>query len=321
MRAPSNLAMKADAESESEQCVVCTTRDDNVYLWCNHVICIQCASKAHEFGHRQCPICRIPHLLDVPRLRANALRYRKGYNNWRRGGADGSAGEIEDVTGFAGWRLLRTIQCHSQLSVRNEQQQTERYSKEAGLLFIASMDRAVEAQLASQAEKLRVSKLENELAALKQQLEEVRAERSDFRWADAEPGGRLAETLGSPRSGSPLSGSPRSSVAPRRTHARPPSRRHIFGTEQPCPKLSPAQVADRTRLIGQQVRVLDGPDTNLRGELLSISRSGYAVIKPNAPRDDFNMPSRIASSQARFQDSVKSRCVYSSTIAPVQSQL
>lgn len=291
---------------EPEPCVVCSTSDNIVHLWCSHLICASCATTAHEFGHRHCPVCRVPHLLNVERLRSNAKQFRKGYNDWRRGDNKGSVGEIDDISGYMGWRLTKNIDSGEPLR-KEHCEVSEVFSKDAGLLWIANRERALEALLAAQQAGLRQLRLENELAALKRELREIRADKH-VRWSDSEPSGSLAQPVGKPRTQGGKAVPP--------LHIRPLTRRHIFGTERPCPKLSNLSIAYRRTLIGQQVRVLEGPDTNLRGELVAVSESGYATIKLYGPGADFEIPPRIAANPStRFEQTT--RCVHSYEIGPV----
>ena len=89
--------------SPNEICSICREPEDSMRLWCGHVLCVPCAVHAHGFGHRHCPVCRVPHLLDVAKLRRNALSYREQYNDWRRGKPKGCKRETGDVSGFPGW--------------------------------------------------------------------------------------------------------------------------------------------------------------------------------------------------------------------------
>jgi len=76
-----------------------------VELWCGHHICSTCATKASEAGHRRCPLCRTPHLLDTELLQLKAARFRADYRSWRRGGCKGSKLEVSDISAYHGWRL------------------------------------------------------------------------------------------------------------------------------------------------------------------------------------------------------------------------
>lgn len=90
-------------------------------LWCGHVLCVECCSNASEHGHRHCPLCRLPHLLDVKQLRQKNETFRSGYSNWRRGRSFGSYKEVSDVSGYAGWSFNLHLQPPACLSFHHPQ--------------------------------------------------------------------------------------------------------------------------------------------------------------------------------------------------------
>ena len=286
-------------------CVVCSSHADRVHLWCGHIICAPCGVKAHDFGHRHCPVCRVPHLLHVAQLRANAWQLRSGYNNWRRGKPGGSKGDSADVSGFKGWRLAKNFEADELPAEENY----ETYSESAGLLWMFSNERVLQAKVSQLQAELRVCALEKQLIKLKEELGRMRTMHPrQVHWADDYPGKCLAEAVGTPRR------SGRYRKVPR-LHERPHERRHIHGTERAPTKLSAQQVAARSRLIGQQVRVLEGPDTNLRGTLVSVSPHGYATIVLPGPGEERPLPPRVAA-DPRYRFAVHPRCIYSYAIEP-----
>lgn len=86
-------------------CGICLTAAGDVELWCSHTFCATCLNSADNHGHRSCPVCRVPHLLSTNALRRNVMQLRESYQSWRRGLAVGSTGEVEDVSGYPGWRM------------------------------------------------------------------------------------------------------------------------------------------------------------------------------------------------------------------------
>ena len=286
-------------------CVVCSSHADKVHLWCGHIICAPCGVKAHDFGHRHCPVCRVPHLLHVAQLRKNAWQLRNSYNDWRRGKPAGSKGDCTDVSGFKGWRLAKNFEAGEFPEGKDN---FETHSAHAGLLWMFSNERALQAKVKGLQAELRVCHLEKTLAALKEELRQVRTMHPrQVHWADADPSKCLAEVVGTPR----RSGGYR---VPRLT-MRPHERRHIYGTERPPTKLSAQQIAYRSSLIGQHVRVLEGPDTNLRGTLVSVSPRGYATIVLPGPGEERPLPPRVAA-DPQFRFAGNPRCVYSYAIEP-----
>lgn len=277
-------------------------------LWCGHVLCVPCAVHAHGFGHRHCPVCRVPHLLDVAKLRRNALSYREQYNDWRRGKPKGCKRETGDVSGFPGWRLDGRPKGLGYPQAEVPRKESEAFSVRAGLLWTMDRTRVLEAKLAARQAELHQLQLENKLSSLKQELAELRAQyplRHRVRWADEEEEGCLAEPPPSPRGRSKI----------RSLKSRPISRHHIHGTDQPPPKLSAAQVDYRKRLIGRQVRVVEGPDANLHGRLIAVSDSGYATIMLPGPGPNVLMPPRVdADPAARF--GTIPRCIHSYRLEP-----
>eukprot|EP00325_Prymnesiales_sp_UTEX-LB-985_P007741 CAMPEP_0174694092 /NCGR_PEP_ID=MMETSP1094-20130205/729_1 /TAXON_ID=156173 /ORGANISM="Chrysochromulina brevifilum, Strain UTEX LB 985" /LENGTH=173 /DNA_ID=CAMNT_0015890231 /DNA_START=450 /DNA_END=971 /DNA_ORIENTATION=- len=104
--------------------------------------------------------------------------------------------------------------------------------------------------------ELKCLKLESELTEAKQELAQLRAQRPRrVRWADTNQG-CLAEPVGSPR--------PPGGIRCMPLYVRPVSRRHIYGTERPPSKLSPVQIAQRKRLVGQMVRGQEGKRARAR---------------------------------------------------------
>ena len=102
-----------------------------IRLWCGHVLCVECCSNASEHGHRHCPLCRVPHLLDVKQLRRKNETFRSGYSNWRRGCSFGSRKEVSDVSGYAGWSLNLHLQPPACQAFHHPQ---------AGLLYASSKE-------------------------------------------------------------------------------------------------------------------------------------------------------------------------------------
>jgi len=304
--------MQAEEARGDNECMICSSHAETLHLWCGHMICIPCGKKAHDFGHRHCPVCRVPHLLHAEQLRSNAWQLRQGYNNWRRGKACGNAGDASDVSGFNGWRLARSVDFGD---LPPDEDDWEMYNARAGFLWMFSNVRALQAKLSELQHKLKVVRLEHKLAALKDDLRKVREMKSlNVRWADpdADQGRCLAEAVGTPRASGGIRVPP--------LHIRPLRRRHIHGTECPPSKLSPAQIAYRCSLVGQQVRVVEGPDFNLRGRLISVSPRGYATIVTPAPGEARPLPARVtADPRARFAG--YPRCIHSYAIEPHPTSL
>jgi len=91
-----------------EECCICLSpppRDARLRLWCNHLMCIPCASAASKTNFNACPICRIPHVLDVETLRRQQSTFKAQYRAWRKGHVRGAKGELSDTTGYPGWRI------------------------------------------------------------------------------------------------------------------------------------------------------------------------------------------------------------------------
>jgi len=82
------------------ECAVCLTGTDEsmVVLHCGHRFCPSCLTRCSESELRCCPTCRHPHELDPEVLKKRFEAYRKGYRNWRRGGAKGSKNEVDDIS-------------------------------------------------------------------------------------------------------------------------------------------------------------------------------------------------------------------------------
>ena len=108
-----------------ETCGICQWNTGSVRLWCDHAFCPSCLTSADKYGHRSCPICRVPHLLSIEGLQENRMQFRMSYRNWRKGGAPGSCGEVSDVSGYPGWRM----------GVWKPPRERMIYSSLAGLLF------------------------------------------------------------------------------------------------------------------------------------------------------------------------------------------
>ena len=91
----------------TEPCGICLEAglDHQLRLACGHVFCAPCIERAGEYGHRRCPVCRVPHLLDLKALRHQKSSFRDQYRRWRRGSARGVNADISDVSGYAGWRM------------------------------------------------------------------------------------------------------------------------------------------------------------------------------------------------------------------------
>lgn len=193
---------------------------------------------------------------------------------------------------------------------------------------------SLEAQLAALQSEYAVLLLERQRDALQEQLTELRSSmRSDaarkqarpeisprtVRFADELPGGRLSESTGtSPRQ--PY-GEGLACRLPARSRGRPAWRRHIHGSAAPVPKLSRHQIEARGRLIGQQVKVLNGPDANLRGTLTNVLPwNGYAtLVLPAAGANVYMSPRVAADPAARFAG--QPRRIYSASIAPIHVEL
>ena len=243
------------------------------------------------------------------------MQLREGYSDWRQGKAKGCKHGTEDVSGYMGWRLDKTVNWNGEVLCHVE---NVMHSMCAGLLWRFDRQRALAArrpttrqlQLDNEIEDLKAQlkqlQLENEIATLQAELQQIRAQHpKQVQWADsasdvcsAKPG-RTTQKLG---------GSAAAKV-------RPIWRRHIFGTELPPSKLSPSQVQYRKDLIGQQVRVLQGPDTNLTGILQSVSLRGYATLKLVGPGSNIIMTPQVAANPAA-RHVLTSRCVYSYAIEP-----
>jgi len=301
------------------QCVICSSHTDTVHLWCSHVICAPCGTSAHSFGHRRCPVCRVPHLLDMAQLRTKAKQLRKGYNDWRRGKPKGAKRQTGDVSGYTGWRFDVAADCD------NDSAADEMYSVDAGLLFVFDPRRALTAQqalpelelekkIAELKSELKQVQLEKKIAELTAELEQVQLanraqEPKRFRWADVEGEKCLAEPMGSPDT--------RLWSQVRELRSRPMSRRRVTGTAHPLRKLTPNQIAYRKSLIGQRVRVLEqGPDTGLTGILSYVSPHGYATIILEGAGPNIVLPPRVAADPA-VRHVLEPRCVYSCAIGPV----
>lgn len=188
----------------------------------------------------------------------------------------------------------------------------------------------LEAQLAALQSEYAMLLLERQRDALQEQLTELRSSmrfdaarqqarpeisQRTVRFADDLQGGRLSEPIGT---------SPRQQCGegvvcrlPARSRGRPAWRRHIHGSATPVPKLSRHQIEARGRLIGQQVKVLNGPDANLRGTLTNVlAGNGYATIVLLAAGANVYMPPRVAADPAaRFAG--QPRRIYSASIAPI----
>lgn len=71
----------------SSDCQLCHSRGGRLLiLSCTHRLCRDCALRAMN----TCPVCGIPHELDVFRLRASISKYKSDYNRWRKGEFRGS---------------------------------------------------------------------------------------------------------------------------------------------------------------------------------------------------------------------------------------
>lgn len=90
-------------EGEQTDCTCCVCLDEPhegiiVRLGCSHAICVDCCAAAAATGHKQCPVCRVPHDLDVGSLRRKTSAFRSGYRSWRGGTPTGSKGELSDIS-------------------------------------------------------------------------------------------------------------------------------------------------------------------------------------------------------------------------------
>ena len=107
---------------------LCTAENGLLRLWCDHVICKPCSTKAAHAAYSRCPICRRPHELNPSTLRNNAKAFRRAYQSWRKGASHGAHSEATHISGFPGWRIL----VEPIPLPRGDQ-----YSTLAGLLFVS----------------------------------------------------------------------------------------------------------------------------------------------------------------------------------------
>jgi Xaa-Pro dipeptidase len=80
-------------------CPVCIdTLSNPVQLHCGHSLCGECASQCGESGHRRCPVCREPHLLNPKELSRRNTKWREEYQKWRSGEQKGAKKEHSSIT-------------------------------------------------------------------------------------------------------------------------------------------------------------------------------------------------------------------------------
>jgi len=79
------------------ECPVCFSAQATLVLSCDHTLCVPCATAASAIGINACPLCRRPHILSPDQLRSSSNKYRSAYNEWRKGSANGTKGEVSDV--------------------------------------------------------------------------------------------------------------------------------------------------------------------------------------------------------------------------------
>lgn len=79
----------------ASECAKCGLRGrPTVVVACSHSLCYTCL--AESAASRACPICSIPHELDIFRLRSITSAWKSAYASWRRGNAHGSS-DIETI--------------------------------------------------------------------------------------------------------------------------------------------------------------------------------------------------------------------------------
>eukprot|EP00322_Chrysochromulina_rotalis_P009963 CAMPEP_0115847650 /NCGR_PEP_ID=MMETSP0287-20121206/10494_1 /TAXON_ID=412157 /ORGANISM="Chrysochromulina rotalis, Strain UIO044" /LENGTH=452 /DNA_ID=CAMNT_0003301495 /DNA_START=63 /DNA_END=1422 /DNA_ORIENTATION=+ len=104
----STLSLPSESPQVSQRmgcCPVCLNEmvsDAYIQLSCAHILCVPCAAKCDSNGHKNCPVCRHPHILDPSELKLRRETWRTNYNRWRRGQVRGSVGEIADISSVAG---------------------------------------------------------------------------------------------------------------------------------------------------------------------------------------------------------------------------
>lgn len=91
------------AAPEDERCPVCLEDGvtQRVQLACSHSLCMPCATRCGDAGHRHCPVCRTPHLLHPERLAERSTAWRHQYARWRVGGHAGAHGEVDTIRTFS----------------------------------------------------------------------------------------------------------------------------------------------------------------------------------------------------------------------------
>jgi len=84
----------------TQDCAVCLQlmSSASIALRCGHRFCGKCLEKCSTAELDRCPICRHPHELDPNVLKERFAGFRKGYRSWRKGGAKGAKGELDDVS-------------------------------------------------------------------------------------------------------------------------------------------------------------------------------------------------------------------------------
>ena len=67
-------------ELNQQACPVCIEAlSSPVELSCGHSLCGGCAGRCGAAGHRHCPVCREPHLLNPDELKARSAEWRSEY--------------------------------------------------------------------------------------------------------------------------------------------------------------------------------------------------------------------------------------------------
>ena len=96
--ATAGATANARASAQEGPCPVCLgAMVQPIRLSCTHALCADCARRCSDAGHKKCPVCRHPHLLDPKLLGARRDAWRAAYGGWRKGAASGAAGEVEAI--------------------------------------------------------------------------------------------------------------------------------------------------------------------------------------------------------------------------------
>ena len=118
--------------ADEKVCCICLNSNEVLRLWCSHSLCCDCSLQASNFGHRHCPVCRVPHSLNPVMLRKNASNFRERYRRWRSGLQSGASGEVSEVSAYPGWRF-KTITSPAR---------RDHHMKQAGVLFVSNASRS-----------------------------------------------------------------------------------------------------------------------------------------------------------------------------------